>query len=438
MATYETILERDVVVLGGGSTGSFAAIALKDLGKSVVIIEKRDQLGGHTNTYADSATGKAVNFGVQIYHNTSVVRRFHQRLGITVAPLPRPTIKPLYVDFSKPVIVDNYTVSMVGSDYTDRLRKYPYLEDGFHLPDDVPEDLLLPWSEYATKYNIDQSQHAIFQAPGSPGDPSKRLAVYVFNFVNSLVLSAMKGDIVRNVNGDNSELFRNAHAEIGTENVLLSSTVTSATRSPSGIKLVVSTVEGEQTIYAKQLIVAAPPQASNLEPLGLDSREQRILSQVEGCPFYTGVITSTGLPSQFSYYGVGADAYYQAIQPPSVAYIMPSPAAPGHFFYGYTSLEPLGQSEVEARVMKSIRGLQTLLIANGSDTTAEPQFRAFADNTPFHMELSAESIRGGFYKEMDTLQGYRNTWYIGALSAITSSQLWSNTEAMLPRILSAI
>jgi heterodisulfide reductase subunit A-like polyferredoxin len=44
----ETIV-RDVCILGGGSTGTYAAIRLsQDMGKSVVVIEKTERLGGHT------------------------------------------------------------------------------------------------------------------------------------------------------------------------------------------------------------------------------------------------------------------------------------------------------------------------------------------------------------------------------------------------------
>jgi ribulose 1,5-bisphosphate synthetase/thiazole synthase len=35
---------RDVVVLGGGASGSYAAVRLKDFGKTVVVIEQKDHL----------------------------------------------------------------------------------------------------------------------------------------------------------------------------------------------------------------------------------------------------------------------------------------------------------------------------------------------------------------------------------------------------------
>ena len=43
-----TVIERDVCVIGGGSGGTYSAVALKDAGKSVVVLERKQRLGGHT------------------------------------------------------------------------------------------------------------------------------------------------------------------------------------------------------------------------------------------------------------------------------------------------------------------------------------------------------------------------------------------------------
>ena len=53
----DSIITRDVAVIGGGATGTYAAIRLRDLGRSVVVVETADRLGGHTHTYTDPGTG---------------------------------------------------------------------------------------------------------------------------------------------------------------------------------------------------------------------------------------------------------------------------------------------------------------------------------------------------------------------------------------------
>ena len=37
-------LSRDIVIIGGGASGAHAAVWLRDHGKSVIVVEKRDTL----------------------------------------------------------------------------------------------------------------------------------------------------------------------------------------------------------------------------------------------------------------------------------------------------------------------------------------------------------------------------------------------------------
>lgn len=39
------VIDTDVIILGGGSTGVFAAIQLRDKGKKVVVVEAKNRLG---------------------------------------------------------------------------------------------------------------------------------------------------------------------------------------------------------------------------------------------------------------------------------------------------------------------------------------------------------------------------------------------------------
>src|SRR4051794_19942583 len=67
----KNVITRDVVVIGGGSSGTYAAINLQARGKSVVVVEKEAVLGGHTSTYIDPGTGVPINYGVQAYFNSN-------------------------------------------------------------------------------------------------------------------------------------------------------------------------------------------------------------------------------------------------------------------------------------------------------------------------------------------------------------------------------
>lgn len=42
--TTDEVINRDVVIVGGGASGAHAAVKLRDMGKTIVLVEKRDKL----------------------------------------------------------------------------------------------------------------------------------------------------------------------------------------------------------------------------------------------------------------------------------------------------------------------------------------------------------------------------------------------------------
>src|SRR3712207_1158099 len=80
------VIRRDVCVIGGGSAGTYAAVRLGDLGRSVVVVEKQDRLGGHTETYHDPETGGTVDIGVIVFENNPLVRAHFDRFGVALEP----------------------------------------------------------------------------------------------------------------------------------------------------------------------------------------------------------------------------------------------------------------------------------------------------------------------------------------------------------------
>jgi hypothetical protein len=78
----DEVVTRDITVLGGGSAGTYSAIRLRDLGKSVAVVEQTGRLGGNTETYTDPNTGATIDIGVQIFHNIPVVTNYFKRLGV--------------------------------------------------------------------------------------------------------------------------------------------------------------------------------------------------------------------------------------------------------------------------------------------------------------------------------------------------------------------
>ena len=435
MAVAVTVLDRDIIILGGGSSGTYAAVQLIDQNQSVVVVEKQGKLGGATHTYYDPTTGNPFDYGVQFYYPIDVVTTFLNRLEIPTEAVSA-SGTAVFADFAESVLLPNFTYTY-ASDYINELDKYPYLEEGYYLPKDIPEDLLLPWVKYVEKHNITTSAVGTFREPNPAGHPLERLALFEFNGLNHVMLGELSYDAIHDSNGDNSAIYTKAASIIGAENLLFNATVLSGSRNTSGVELLISDPSGQTRIRAKQLIVAAPPDANNLAPIGLNSHEEAVLSQIAGYPFYIGIVSNTGLPDDYTLENVGANTEYNVPNLPFVVSLTGAPKIPGVFAYAYSTLTESTQAEVEANVTAAIKNLQPLLTTAGSDTSAEPTYLEFQSVGPFHPEQSAEAVKNGFWTDMYNLQGYRNTWYISSLFVLNTAQLWNNTEALLPHIIAA-
>jgi hypothetical protein len=58
-----------------------------------------------------------------------------------------------------------------------------------------------------------------------------------------------------------------------------------------------------------------------------------------------------------------------------------------------------------------------------------------SSHSPFELTVSPDDIAGGFYRQVNALQGHRHTYYNGgAFHTHDSSLLWQFTEGLLPRI----
>jgi phytoene dehydrogenase-like protein len=78
-------ISRDFTIIGGGSSGTYSAIRLEDLGHSTVVIETTNRLGGNTQTYIDPVTGATIDYGVQVFHKFDVVVNYFARLNVSLA-----------------------------------------------------------------------------------------------------------------------------------------------------------------------------------------------------------------------------------------------------------------------------------------------------------------------------------------------------------------
>lgn len=431
-----SIITRDVCVIGGGSTGTYSAIRLSDSGKSVVVVEANDRLGGHTNTYTDPSTNETVDYGVIVFHNLDIVKKYFARFDVplTTASFAAPGQVNEYVDFTTGKVVAGYAPansSAALAGYAAQLAKYPYVEAGFDLPDPVPADLLLRFGDFVKKYNLQSLVGFLFGFAQGLGNLLEQYTLYVFKNFGLGILQDLQIGFLTTARQDNSEIYVKALAELR-DNVLLQSHVIATDRSSNdGVKVLVKTPTGPKLIIAKKLLITIPPKLNNLRGFDLSSNETTLFSQFLNSAYYTALIRHTSIPPNTSLTNIGANTLYNLPPLPGLYTITPT-RVPGLYDVKVGSATALSDAQVKALIRDTVARLRTA----GTFNTTRLQFAAYENHTPFELTVPKDAIAGGFYKRLYALQGQRHTWYTGAaFHTHDSSLLWQFTEGLIPGLL---
>ncbi|KAJ5698624.1 hypothetical protein N7462_000629 [Penicillium macrosclerotiorum] len=421
------VLSRDIAIIGGGSSGIYSAMNLKAEGKSVVVVEKDEELGGHTRTWVDPNTGVIVNWGLQAYYNNSAAIDYFSLLGIDVGQLSFSPLNVVYSDLQTGTPV-NVQTSGNYDGYEEQLSKYPYLSYGWDLPSPVPSDLLLSFDDFIQKYDIADEVYNIFSAGRGFTNILNQLTINVMKMVDYSYFNSMAGAAIGPVSGKNDEIYSVALRRLGSD-ALLSSSVTAAERPDNPNKrvhLVVKTPLGNKLIQAKKLLITAPPLVDNLKPFSLDTKETGLFSKWTYSNYFIMLLKNTGLPAGYEY--LNANASSSTFNTPQLPapYLITATKDPNIFYSWYASPYDMTQAEVEADVTNIIRRLRK---TTNSTVTTAPEIFKFHSHTPFKLVADADAITGGFYEKLKQLQGHRNTWYTGAaFISHDSSVLWNYTR----------
>ena len=150
----EDVITKDVAIIGGGASGTYAAVRLReDFNTSIVVIEIEDHLGGHVNTFIDPNTRKFINYGVEAYIDYGPSADFFKRFNIPTQPYVAAQSTPYYVSSADGSLLSNYeppsfnaTVAAF-SKWLEVTGKYAkHLIPGmwiFWKPQNIPSDLHL-------------------------------------------------------------------------------------------------------------------------------------------------------------------------------------------------------------------------------------------------------------------------------------------------------
>lgn len=446
------VINTDVVIIGGGATGTYAAVKLRDAGVRVQVIEQRDRLGGHTQTYQDPISGGRTETGVVIYENISATTAFAQRLGVPLVPVNLGTgAGETLVDFrtGKALPPSPYTESETAAAleaYAEQLAKYPYLDLGFDLAYPVPSDLLLSFGDFVKKYKLDAAVPVISQYDQGVGNILNQTAIYPLKLFGLQDLISLKSGYLTTARGDNSELYTRAAAIIGPSRIQYRSTVAAMQRSTDATQphlLRLQGPAGPLYIHAKRILSTIPPVLANLSGWDLDANERSLFGRFNNSAYYTAIVNKTGLPANMTFYNATSNTPYELPVLPgiygiSLAAPLPGTSAqpiPGAFNVKYGAPSAMSSDAVKADIVSEIQRLQK---AQGLKVTT-PGFVFFDSHTPYELVVPAKAIAGGFYKDLYALQGRKGTWWTGAAwHTHNSALLWRFTDGIVEDVVESL
>ncbi|EJT75552.1 hypothetical protein GGTG_05485 [Gaeumannomyces tritici R3-111a-1] len=461
-AEFTSVITRDVAILGGGASGSHAAVRLReDFGHSVVVVEAKDHLGGHVATYNDPVTKSPYDFGVNSYVDTGGARAFFGRMGVNTSSPTRALRTNVYADFRTGEAVPNWVSpnnSAALETYLQLCLKYQDLMlpsyDKFPAGKQIPEELLMPFGEFVAKHGIQAALPIIFTIAGmgTGGNMLKLPTLYMMQafgvpMIMSLRPTTGMGFVPASRN--NSELYGNIGRLLGND-VLYSSRVEWAERRngkpgcPGGVKLVVRRADGSKVLVkAKRLLVAFEPTLEALNGLGTDRNERDVFRHWKSSRGYVGIVTHPALPAAVSIINTPAE---QAPDNYLVDYKGPFVVRYEH--YGAPSnlyrVLMFGEDGFTAEQAKALTQTSfDKLVAKGvvpANATGEPvKFVAFSDHRQMHLHFSPEELKAGFIQKQYALQGYRSTFYTGAAwTAQFTNAVWTFNDEILPKVVKGL
>lgn len=448
-------ISRDVAVIGGGAAGSHAAVWLRDHDKSVIVIEKAAQLGGHTGYYEDPETGKTINIGVQAWMEYKDSYDFPARMNVSATgSMQFAAVENKYIDFESGEPVKDWvapapdTMYPALQRYLDVLLKYEdmVLPGFYNFPDknSIPEDLTMPFRDLAKKYDFADAVPMLWDATAQGlGDTMSVPSLFFMQASPVPMVQALLGiaAAATPASGRNYDLYDSVAAFLG-DDVLYSAEVVSTKRSDHGVDLVVRGSDHKFTcIKAKRLLVSAQPTPETLEPLRLDDDELSVFGKLSFATVYAGVLQHPSLVIETAYTN-------RSPKPGSIEdLVYPTDPQVGRIdWLGDTvdlfQFTAVGSEDDGTESMQELIGdtIDTMIEAGTLEQSdGSLSFSAFANHGKMHPHVTEDVLKAGFIQDLMDLQGRKSTWWTGAAwSAGLSNVIWEYNKILLPKVIEGI
>lgn len=422
------VIERDVVVLGGGAAGAYSAVRLKDAGKTVAVVERDVRLGGHVDTFF-APGGGPVEYGVQAYIDNNQTRDFFGRFGVALNATGLSTFPSVLADFSNGFVIPNATAPNPLGLLTPLINYlgtvsslFPFLAEGaYDIPSAVPEDLLLPFGQFVTKYNLTEVVPVVWIFAQGVGNLLDATTLDVLQNFGQAHISGLAAGYLYAPAGHQT-LYDLAAEFIGTENIIFGSKASKVVRSDAGVEV----FAGGKLIKAKKLLVTIPPTLGNLAPFELSEAETAVFSRWTNVPYFVGVTSGTGLANLTNYLNTNVSSPFGLPSTPFV-WRFETVGQPA-----YQTVKVIGEPSSDAA--KGLVGAALTRLTNSSASTLE----AWEEHDNLQLHFSVDDIRGGIYNDLYALQGQQSTiWTGNAWCSDYSPLIWAFIEnRTLPALLS--
>jgi len=219
-------IERDVCIIGGGAAGTYAALGLRDRGRSVVVVERSERLGGHCETYRDPSSGVPIDIGVIVFPDNALVRGHFARFGVPLVTAALGGTTNQFVEFRTGQSVAAYAPSAleVGTALATYLQileaRYPFLdENGFQLPEpgELLDELLLPFGQWVSLFGLEALLPTFFLFEQGFGPLLDATTLYVLKNMSRAVVGAVLGGSFLAAPFGAAALYEAAGAELGSD-----------------------------------------------------------------------------------------------------------------------------------------------------------------------------------------------------------------------------
>jgi hypothetical protein len=433
------VMHRDVCILGGGSAGTYAAMRLRDAGRTVAIVERSSRLGGHAETFRDPNTGAPIDIGVIIFPDNQLVRGYFGRFGVPLINLPAGGGggRSSFVDFRSGSAVSAFDPTpaelgaALGAYFQLVSGPFAFLaQNGYQLPAHGPllRQLTQPFGQFAQQNGLSALLPLFYLYEQGFGSLLDAPTLYVLKNLGPEVVGGILGSTFLAAPTGVGSLYDAATSVLGPDTIFDADVLRVVRPGRGPVILVASTPDGPRVVECGKLLITAPPLLSNLRNLDLDGLEWSLLSRFDPHFYYTAVLKTSGLAPDLSLVNAAPDTPFNLGPLPGIYSISPSPV-PGLTNVKYGSSRWLSDATVRAAIRADIERVNI----GGVGPIHVDDFAIFKSHSPYALMASPSDIRRGFYASLEQLQGRRSTYYASAtFQTHSSAAIWAYVEGLLP------